>query len=279
MYEYQDKIAPRRAAGQAAKWAREIGELEDSIRRWREARREDVALLAASQSEAEAVELRFRAYEATGRTTALRPYIVVADKTDLFEGNRLVATLRRGEVVLGRANRQHSRWLRLEAPEGQLDGRAKDFASRAAMEKEGSARVAQLDRLVADLGDEMADLRAREQNLGALGIALVHESRLNHIPLVAYPIPNDYAGRTFYLGSLAPRHATTLVNLSRARSLQRDWDREREELAERIDKLRRRLDAARRDLASEGVQTKENSRRLRQADPAEATGTPRIRLP
>ena len=278
-YSYNDKVSPSRAKTQAKRWRGEAEKLEKSIRQCQEKRRQDLALLAASQSKAQAVERHFRAYLANRRSQALRPYLVIAEKTGLLDGNKTVAQLQREQIVLGRPNHRFSRWLRVQMSKGMLDGRAEHFASREALEADGAARVTQLTRLVADLQEEIADLAEREKLLRTLRLSLQYKGRVAQIPLTVYPFPAHYAGRTLYWGGGNPRDAVEMINGSRARSVRRDWERELKTLSSRLTKGRRRLETARRNLAVTKARAEERGRRLRQADPAERATIPGAILP
>jgi hypothetical protein len=88
------------------------------------------------------------------------------------------------------------------------------------------------------------------------------------LPLASYPFGADYPGRTYYRTGLVPKQVTQMVDLSRARSVQRDWDAEREDLQDDLKSLRKDLENARTDLAVTEAQAAERIRRFRIADPA-----------
>jgi len=273
-YGHEDKISLGRAKTQARRWRSELDKVEKSVRKWEEKRRQDMALLAASQSSMQATNRHFRAYLATRRSQPLRPYLVTVEKTALLDGNKQVAELQRGEIVLGKPNERYSRWLRIQTAERTLDGRTAHFASRKASEADTAARMARLTRLLADLQEEITDLTARERLLRSLMFSLEYKSKLAQIPLTTYPFPADYAGRTLYSGGFGPRDSVEVINGSRARSVRRDWVRELKELASQLAKERRRLETTRRDLAVTKARAEERVLRFRQVDPAERAIAP-----
>lgn len=261
-YRYTDKIATSRARREARRWQDEIDTLLAQVERAGNERREDLARLAAADIEYQIRERRFRFYEITRGGRYAEPHLVLA-KTQLFDGKALVAELQPEEVVFAQPNERHSRWLRVQVPNGQvLDGRAEDFAPRSKIETDDAVRLARLQQLAADLEGEIDLAVSQENQLRSLCLALRYESQITRLPLAGQPFAADYAGRRFYAGSAAPNNTVEIINDSRARTVLRDWERDLDSIQKTLARLRQRLESARVEAAVTEAKVRERTRRF-----------------
>jgi hypothetical protein len=183
----------------------------------------------------------------------------------LFAGKTLIAELQPEEVVFAQPNERHSRWLRVQGPNGQvLDGRAENFAPRSKIETEDAVRLARLQQLAADLEGEIDLAVGQENQLRSLCLALRYENQITRLPLAGQPFATDYAGRRFYAGSAAPNNTIEIINDSRARTVLRDWERDLDNIQKTLARLRQRLESARVEAAVTEAQVRERNRRFQE---------------
>jgi prefoldin subunit 5 len=269
VYTYRNKVSPSQAKRQAGKWQDDIDGLDKQVDDWESKRRDDVASLAVLDYNRQFFERRFQVYEDNHVSRLMAPYLVTADKANVYDGEQFITQLKSEQIVLGRPNHRSSRWLRVQLGEQVLDARAERLSSRQDVERDALSRLAKLRQYVADLQAGIDLLSARAKQLKSLRVSLQYESRVTRVPLTVYPFEANYPGRTYYLGRSAPRDATQMVDLGRARSVQRDWESRLADIQDSLKRLRRRLDSARRDLALTEAKTDERSRRFRATDPIE----------
>jgi hypothetical protein len=270
VYTYRNKVSPSQAKRQARDWQGDIDGLEKQVDDWESKRRDDVASLAVLDYNRQFFERRFQAYAINHVSRLMVPYLVTADKVNVYDGDHFISQLKADQVVLGRPNHRSSRWLRVQVGDQTLDARAGRFASRQDVEKDAVSRLARLRQYVADLQARIDLLAARGKQLKSLRVSLQYESRVTRVPLAIYPFAADYPGRAYYIGRSAPRDTTQMVDLGRARRVQRDWEDRLGVIQDSLKRLRRKLDSSRKDLALTEAKAGERSRRFRAIDPLEA---------